>query len=472
MNKKQPYEEALERQMNNLPSEHEDESWQKMKQLLDYNEKREPFAYFKTYKLAIILIFLLLIGFWLVIRETNMTKEKPFAAVKINNRPKQKDQIKPEDQLTALQKNSTSGHSLNLPNNSKKHSNQQLPATLGKNKILQSKSVAVNKKGVYQRANNFSKKNEINQKNLLFLNHNNAATADIDDTKNRIISLQNNLINSNKPRPNLQQHNELNSLEDIQTIHPNPLTFQSHETFTRKEDSLAESSASVKQIISPWNKKYFLSAGIGVQQQIPLAGQKVVAYGYNAKNTLSDYIPSVYFRLQRERKWFLQAEFVYTAPQLIKEFSYSRQTLASDSNRTVTTTALNLKKAFFNKIPVTFNYYIRRNWSAGAGGMYSVFEGAIAEKEIATRSTQTTAQSVVKQIVPIAGYTDSFLYKSNMYLVVQSNYDRPRFSIGLRYTKGIQPYIRYTLPDGAITDKKNWALEFFVRFRLWKSAKF
>lgn len=50
MNKKLPYEEAFNRQMNDLPSPHEDESWQKMKMLLDKNDKRVSRAFLKNIK--------------------------------------------------------------------------------------------------------------------------------------------------------------------------------------------------------------------------------------------------------------------------------------------------------------------------------------------------------------------------------------------------------------------------------------
>ena len=473
MNKKQPFEDAFERQMNNLPASQEDESWQKMKKLLDDNKKREPIAFFKTYRLAIILIFLLLTGLWLVVEKINIAREKPVTVEKKDNIIQPKAQSKTTGQLRHLQKNTDFDHPLKTQNTAQKPSDAQLPVTSQRDRILRQKTADIRDKKVnIPVTKNFFKKNEINQNDTLFQKHNNSTKANNAPIKNRISAPQNNSVNSGKLLPNFPKNNEPDTPANIQKINQNSLAFQPHDTSAHKEDSLIKVSAAKQKIVLKRNRKYFVSAGAGVQQQVPLAGQRVVSYGYNAKNTLSDYIPSVYVRLERDQKWFLQGEFIYAAPQLIKEFSYNRQTVVSDSGGTVTTTALNLKKAFFNKIPVTFNYYIRPGWSAGVGGMYSVFQGAIAEKEITTKSTQTTAQSVVKQIVPIDGYTDSFLYKSNMYLVVQTNYERRRFSVGVRYTKNVQPYIKYTLPDGAITNKKNWAFEFIVRLRLWKLAKF
>ncbi len=80
MNKKLPYEEAFNQRMNDLPSSNEDESWQKMKKLLDNNDKREPLAFLKAYKALAILVVLLLTGIGLFIATKNTVKEQPVAA--------------------------------------------------------------------------------------------------------------------------------------------------------------------------------------------------------------------------------------------------------------------------------------------------------------------------------------------------------------------------------------------------------
>ena len=62
---------------------------------------------------------------------------------------------------------------------------------------------------------------------------------------------------------------------------------------------------------------FVFSAGLGLLQQIPLAGQTFTPYSSQGrKASLADYLPSVYLRLEKEKKWFLQGEFRYGAPQL------------------------------------------------------------------------------------------------------------------------------------------------------------
>ena len=98
--------------------------------------------------------------------------------------------------------------------------------------------------------------------------------------------------------------------------------------------------------------------------------------------------------------------------------------------------------------------------------MYSWLHGAIAEREVSIHNVETQQQSISSRIEPIKGFTDSFLYKSQTYLLLQTAYQLHRFSFALRYTKDLQPYIKYTLPDGMVADKKNWSLEFVLRFSL------
>lgn len=218
-------------------------------------------------------------------------------------------------------------------------------------------------------------------------------------------------------------------------------------------------------------KKYFLSAGIGEEVQIPFGGQKEVPYSYyGRKSSLSDFIPSIYLRLQREQKWFVQGEVRYGAPQSVKEFSFSRQTKFDTSS--VTVTSLILKKTYYHQFPISFNYFILPHWSVGAGAVYSRFYGAVTEQETKRTNIQTQVETISRQIVPIQHFTDSFLYKTQVHVLFQTEYQWKRLTVGIRYTRDLQPYIRYTRPDGEIREERNQSLLLTARFRLWKSRLF
>ena len=115
-------------------------------------------------------------------------------------------------------------------------------------------------------------------------------------------------------------------------------------------------------------RRYSLAAGIAMHQQLPINGQKLTPYNsLGRKASLADYIPSVYLRLYRENKWYLQSEFRYGAPQYNKSFIYDQQERADSFSQSIITQSTTLKKTFYHQLPVTFNYFILPNWSAGAG---------------------------------------------------------------------------------------------------------
>ena len=79
---------------------------------------------------------------------------------------------------------------------------------------------------------------------------------------------------------------------------------------TRQTDSLKQ-------------KNIYFGAGLAIHQLLPVAGQKSNPYNsLGRKSSLGDYIPSVYVRMYKDKKWFMQSEFRYGAPQYSKEIVY------------------------------------------------------------------------------------------------------------------------------------------------------
>src|SRR4030095_9692004 len=219
--------------------------------------------------------------------------------------------------------------------------------------------------------------------------------------------------------------------------------------------------------------KLFVTAGLGLQQQIPIAGQAVVPYNYyGTESSLPDYLPHIFVQLQKEKRWFAEADFRFGVAQAVQEFSYSQQTTYDTASINLTVTTMRLKKTYYHELSSSFNYFLLPNLSVGAGGMYSRFHGAVTEHETNTSNILTQATNSVKQIIPVKHFTDSFLYKNQLRLLMQVGYQWRKFSFSLRYTKDIQPYIKYTRPDGTINDEKNQSLQFLLRYKLWQSRTF
>ncbi len=219
------------------------------------------------------------------------------------------------------------------------------------------------------------------------------------------------------------------------------------------------------------HKSIFIDGGIQLQQQIPLGTQKVTAYNYNGnKNRLLDYIPSLYIRLEKQEQWFLQAEFDYASPYNVNKIVYSQHTQTNYTYSTITTINNRLQKVFYSQLPVSFHYYIQPHWTVGAGVAYNWFRGAVMQQTTDVQNFQPHTQTLSHQMIPVKNYTDSFLYKTKTSLLLQTNYVNKRWTVGLRYWQDVQPFIKYTLPDGTIDNKRSSSLQLLVNYRLFRET--
>lgn len=211
------------------------------------------------------------------------------------------------------------------------------------------------------------------------------------------------------------------------------------------------------------------SAGIGFQQAIALHdGPSPVTDSGSSKHYFFDYFPSVYLKVQRGR-WAVQAEAHYSVPQSVPKLAFSQKTTIDAGSMTTKTERQMVQKIYYHQLPVSINYQLLPQWSMGLGGVYNILAGAVAQKEVVSRYAPTGAETVSKNTEPIRGYKDSFLYKTTAGLSIQTDYHWKRFSLGLRYLHNLQPFIKYTKPDGTVLDKKNNALQAILRFQLWRS---
>ena len=118
-----------------------------------------------------------------------------------------------------------------------------------------------------------------------------------------------------------------------------------------------------------------------------------------------------------------------------------------------TTTSLTLKKSFYHQAPLTFNYYIRPNWSAGAGLIWNKFYGAVADREVIKQNGQQV-DTLSKGIIFFKSDSTSSFSKSYFQALIETEYKWKRFYFGARYTFGLQPYIKFSLPAGGEQKEK------------------
>ena len=481
MSKKLSFEDALRQKMNELPLPDENESWQKMKELLDEKKKRRALVFLMNYKTLTVAILLLLLCLWLVIsperikRQTSAIDANYKTSEKqITHQNKTKETTANNDfaknKIAIQQDSSTHILSSAQKHNSKETGLSQEAVVLNKNKQpnsgLRKQSVFKINKSFTAKSNenSLAKKSEVNKDIAYAQNANNSVTLQGSDNKQ-----QDKIINSNslETAVSIDSNSKAPALNNVDS---------SSKTLVVK-DSLQqeiknENVAKTKIIIKRHNA-YFIDAGIGLQQQIPVSGQKLNSYNYNGNKTiLTDYIPSFYIRLAKEKQWFLQGEFSYASPRLIKEFAYYQNTKADYNHGSTTKNVYHLQKTWYTEIPVSFNVYAHSSWSVGAGVVYSMLHGTVANEETTINNAQSGKQTTTTQLLPIKGFTDSFLYKTQTGFLLQTGYEKNRWSFALRYVQDLQPFLTYTLPDGTIKDKKNSSLAIMIRYRLFQSAKF
>ncbi|HTC01032.1 MAG TPA: hypothetical protein VK705_10145, partial [Ferruginibacter sp.] len=254
--------------------------------------------------------------------------------------------------------------------------------------------------------------------------------------------------------------------KDTSTIKPLVLTTKDSSTTAKKKDN---------------NKKQLrISAGIAEQQAIRLNCDCVYPNdAYTTSSLVTDYIPSVYIRIQPSKKWFVQAELKYKAPQYIQEQLYreSVQDLPFD----YTTTTYVIKKVYYNQVPLSFDYYIIPHLSIGVGVIYNNYAGQVSQQDIRKKLYGTTADSVISSRIISDRNDSNFITftKNSFQGLIEGQYDWRRFSIGARYAIGLQPYLKYNTdqinngispaPSNNVVEKKNDALTIFIRYELWDS---
>lgn len=238
----------------------------------------------------------------------------------------------------------------------------------------------------------------------------------------------------------------------------------------RKQTKTDTTASNVKKKTDSLKKKeIFFSAGLGLNQQIPVAGQKAVPYGSQGRKfSLADYIPSVYLRLNKKDKWFIQGEFRYGAPQYTKPLLYFEKVDTGGGNSRTTTKQL--QKTYYHQLPLSFNYYVSPNWSIGAGLVWNKFSKSVYEE--AVRDPNSLPDSfITKQVMTSKQPQAEGLSKSYFQGLFETQYQWKRFSFGARYTFGLQPYIKFTLPGQPEQKERNQSLQVFLRYELWRSLK-
>jgi hypothetical protein len=474
MSERLPYEQQLPHQWDALPLPDENLAWADMKRRLEDEDERRPIAWWQRGCLlwGFLLLSLLGIGWWIVRPEKWIGGKKKST---ITQTEKTND-----TSITSVGKKSadTLYNSRTEKDSSVDHPIAGSPATndsvgaVKDNRI----NVVVKKETREKLTTPLVKspsKKQVKGKNIKYRTRGKIDTRSKDpEPINKTVITKTDVVSKDSVTENSND-----SVVLVKKAAPGDSINQVIKNDSLKKKDPKPDTALVKkefQKDTAKRKLYFWSAGIALHQQLPVAGQQFTPYNkLGRKGSLGDYIPSVYVRLNRKDKWFLQAEFRYGAPQHTKEFLYDQQSVPDTGQSPVftTITSTSLKKTFYHQLPLTFQYYVAKNWSLGGGIQWNRFSSAVVGQEVNKRRNLIGQDSIVSKLVLGLEGDSAYQFARSFFLgVIETEYSWKRFSIGARYTFGLQPYIKFNLPGAQQQEQKSTSLQIFLRYQLWRSG--
>lgn len=251
------------------------------------------------------------------------------------------------------------------------------------------------------------------------------------------------------------------------------------------------------------------TAGLGVSLNKALGGQEQSTVGYGGgSNVLMDYLPSVYVQYHFHSKLYVQAELQFIAPQYTtgtdlfqKKFDYTASSYKEHE--------VSLNKLYYLNLPVSVHYSPVKNLSIGAGLQFSSLRRSILENELCTWQNGPGGWKMVKEEKSIAvhgnpnkearengnangngngrgrgrgnsggGGTTQPVFtpmdtvaqglRSWEYrILLEADYRRKRFDIGIRWNRGLQSLMKLNDGNGVMpVTERNQSMQLFIRYDL------
>lgn len=435
MSERLPYEEQLPQQLRDFPLPDENAAWEDMRRRLEEDDDDGVIVWWRRgcAGWGLLLLGLLTLGWWIMYENGIFSGSK--------NEQKKDSTVN----ITPVEKNS----SIDTVNHT--------PLQTDKGTTLQVDTAMSQATPVPQYSTKEKKTRE--QK------------SNIKSTQTDKVAQQ----QADKPiaeKPTVQKANDSATAKDTTKFITGDSTKTVRKDSVKKQIKTDTTASNVKKKTDSLKKKeIFFSAGLGLNQQIPVAGQKAVPYGSQGRKfSLADYIPSVYLRLNKKDKWFIQGEFRYGAPQYTKPLLYFEKADTGIGGGNSRITTKQLQKTYYHQLPFSFNYYVSPEWSIGAGLVWNKFTKSVYEE--AVRDPNSLPDSfITKQVMTSKQPQAEGLSKSYFQGLFETQYQWKRFSFGARYTFGLQPYIKFTLPGQPEQKERNQSLQVFLRYELWRSLK-
>lgn len=211
----------------------------------------------------------------------------------------------------------------------------------------------------------------------------------------------------------------------------------------------------------------FFSAGIAAQIQVNNVTSLPENNFYNSlgrESSWRDYLPSIYGRWNKLNRWFIQLEFRYGAPQRTKEIVYKKEIIQRPGGNQIFDTRLG--KTYYHQLPLTFHYNLIPGLTIGSGISLNKFNSAISYRE---ERTQSPGGDSLLSVQRFTATKDSAFANTYFQGILETQYQWKRLSLGARYSFGLQPYVKFTLPGGPQQKETSKTIYVFLRYELWRS---
>lgn len=230
-----------------------------------------------------------------------------------------------------------------------------------------------------------------------------------------------------------------------------------------------------------------VSFGIALNYPIAIGGQRKNGLDINGKmNQWQDYLPSVYAQVYLNKKFYLQAEWSPVAAQYTPN-STVYHTIDQTSPDEKEEKLVKLNKLFYTNLPLSLHYNTSlKGLTVGAGLQYSSLKRVILQdqeyyhvigpgywtvnerkNEVAVKNPGTPADHNSGNVVDeVAGA----FRRDDWRLLADVGYRYKALNGGLRFTKGLHPYINSEFNGSTVKDY-NEAMQLYLHYNLFDTRK-
>jgi hypothetical protein len=213
--------------------------------------------------------------------------------------------------------------------------------------------------------------------------------------------------------------------------------------------------------------------GLSLPLAFPLGDQKALGYNSGAgANTVSDYLPAPHAQYYFNNKTYLQTELQVMSPQFIRPLLLYQSKTEIQPNSYVYNNVYARKLYYFN-VPVSIYHSPFKNFYMGTGLQFSSMLSGVALYEQRSGGPVGPSSVVSERFTRFGN--DSLSERLNtaeVRLLLEFNYNRNRFTVGLRYNQAFNNYANFQVNNNTpYTYDKNKALQFYLLYNIWQDKK-